>query len=417
LFGIFAKHDIPIAWPENTHAKNPGKSDMFTNLKKWKPVREVLQLNEVGRSILIRKKPLSEKTLERVYAGLIKFVAGGKDEFIVKYNSNRSDGTVWSGNSTEDPCPVISTQGRLALCTPEFMVNYHHSSSVNSVDDPCPTLTTKDKLAIANPQFISKYYSGKPEHKNISIDGPAGTIRTSDGQALVSPEFLQHYYGNGFTTGMGEPSPTIRTKDGAALVQPQFIMRDFTNGGNLSSIESPSGAVMPNPKQNLVSAEPFIVDQNFNNGPKGIDQPIGTIMASRKHKYIVNYLMNPQYMNSGGDVNKPCFTLIARMDKMPPYLVTAENGQVGIIIEETDSPMMVKIKEFMALYGLADIYMRMLFVDELLSIQGFPKGYKLAGNQSDQKKFIGNSVVPEVITAWAMALTDKLLIHQEKMVA
>lgn len=29
---------------------------------------------------------------------------------------------------------------------------------------------------------------------------------------------------------------------------------------------------------------------------------------------------------------------------------------------------------------------------------------KLEGNQSDQKKFIGNSVVPHVVTAWALAM-------------
>jgi DNA (cytosine-5)-methyltransferase 1 len=42
----------------------------------------------------------------------------------------------------------------------------------------------------------------------------------------------------------------------------------------------------------------------------------------------------------------------------------------------------------------------MLKVPELLKIQGFPSEYKLAGNQSDQKKFIGNSVVPHVVRAW-----------------
>ena len=34
-----------------------------------------------------KKKPLCEKTLERIYAGLIKFVAGGKENFPVKWNS------------------------------------------------------------------------------------------------------------------------------------------------------------------------------------------------------------------------------------------------------------------------------------------------------------------------------------------
>lgn len=67
---------------------------------------------------------------------------------------------------------------------------------------------------------------------------------------------------------------------------------------------------------------------------------------------------------------------------------------------------MVKIKQFMAMYGISDIKMRMLKVQELLKIQGFPADYHLHGNQTDQKKFIGNSVVPHVVEAWALAMAE-----------
>ena len=64
----------------------------------------------------------------------------------------------------------------------------------------------------------------------------------------------------------------------------------------------------------------------------------------------------------------------------------------GIAIFEDDSPMTRKIKEFMALYGIVDVRMRMLKVDELKRIMGFPTDYVLVGTQSEQKKFIGNAV-------------------------
>lgn len=54
----------------------------------------------------------------------------------------------------------------------------------------------------------------------------------------------------------------------------------------------------------------------------------------------------------------------------------------------------------MAANNIIDIKMRMLTVNELLQIQGFPKDYVLKGSQTDQKKFIGNSV--EVTTAMKM---------------
>jgi len=60
----------------------------------------------------------------------------------------------------------------------------------------------------------------------------------------------------------------------------------------------------------------------------------------------------------------------------------------------------------MAMYGIYDIKMRMLRIDELLKIQGFPNNYILLGNQTQQKKFIGNSVVPIVVTRMAEALIN-----------
>ena len=50
---------------------------MFGRLEKWRPVKEILDFSDEGTSIF-REKPLAEKTMERIYAGLIKFVAGGQ---------------------------------------------------------------------------------------------------------------------------------------------------------------------------------------------------------------------------------------------------------------------------------------------------------------------------------------------------
>ena len=74
FFGIFAKKNLPIVFPEPTHCKG-GRQDMFSRLEKWKPVKDVLDFSDEGTTIF-REKPLAEKTLERIYAGLIKFVAG-----------------------------------------------------------------------------------------------------------------------------------------------------------------------------------------------------------------------------------------------------------------------------------------------------------------------------------------------------
>lgn len=363
FFGIFAKKGLPIIFPEQTHCK-AGASDLFGTMPKWKPVREVLDFEDEGKSIFTREKPLSEKTLERIYAGLIKFVAGGKDAFIVKYNS-------------------MSQRGKYVP---------------PSIDEPCPTVATQGRLALASVAFLSKQFSVMPDSKNISVNEPAGTITTIDHHAFVSV-----CYGNGFNTSCESPASTLTTKDKLSLVQASFIDMQYGNG-KPSSIETAAGTVTTNPKHHLVTVKPWIMDTNFGNVGSSIDDPSRVITANRKH----HYLMNPQFASAGGSVDSPCFTLIARMDKMPPYLVATESGNIAIEIYKSDSPMTVKIKEFMALYNIVDIKMRMLKIQELLLIMGFPEDYVLIGTQSDQKKFIGNAVEVTVARCWCEALCESL---------
>ena len=339
FFGIFAKKGLPIVFPEPTHSKEPQKT-LFNDLKRWKPVKDVLDLEDEGLSIFARKKALSEKTLERIYAGLVKFVAGGKDAFLVKWNSMNRKGI------------------------------YH----APSIDEPCPTVATQNRLGVATVQFLSKQYSGHPDSKNTSIEEPAGTITCIDHHAFVSA-----YYGNGHNHPIDEPAPTLTTKDRLSLITSQFLGMQYGNG-TPASIEVPANTVTTNPKFNLVTVKPC-------------------------KSY---YLMNPQFASAGGSIERPCFTLIARMDKMPPYLVATETGDVAINVYDTDTPMTVKIKEFMALYGIVDIKMRMLNIHELKRIMGFPDSYVLVGTQADQKKFIGNAVEVNMARVLCEALCRSL---------
>ena len=365
FFGQFAKRGLPIVFPVQSYAKNGDEGGMFHQYKKWKPVREVLDLQDEGSSIFMKKKPLCEKTLERIFAGLVKFVAGGKkkyEDFILKYNSMNKSGH-YRPVPTDEPCPVVATQNRLGYV----------------------------KL-----NFLSKQFSGDPASKNQSVDKPAGTITCVDHHAFVTA-----YFGNGFNSSIESPSPTVTTKERHALVsvdlnEPmpdvpldkvtiqtnQFLANEYSGGGQVGSIETVNPAVLCNPKQKLVSAD--------------------------------QYLMNPySFKSDGGSIENPCFTLIARMDKMPPYLISTEKGEMAIAIYEEDSPMTRKIKEFMAAYGIVDIKMRMLNIQELKRIMGFPEDYVLIGTQAEQKKFIGNAVEVNMSRVLCEALCMKLSEYQK----
>lgn len=391
FFGIFARKGFPIVFPQPTHCKG-GHKDMFGQLEKWKPVKDVLDFSDEGTSIF-REKSLAEKTLERIYAGLIKFVAGGKEAFMIKWNSMSRNGK-YQAPGIDEPCPVVSTQNRLGVAQVCFLSKQfsgHPESKNVSVEEPAGAITCKDHHA-----FISAYYGGK-DH-NSSVEVPAATLTTKDRLSFVSA-----HYGNGFNRSINEPSATVTTKDRFSLVSPYFIDQQYGNS-KPSSAEKPLGCITANPKYNLVKCCPWIMNTNFSNVGSSIEEPAQTITANRKW----HYLMNPQFNSAGGSVDNPCFTLIARMDKMPPYLVATETGRVAIEIYDTDSPMTRKIKEFMALYGIVDIKMRMLRIPELKKIMGFPEDYTLVGSQADQKKFIGNAVEVNMARVLCEALARKI---------
>lgn len=161
FFGIFAKECYSIAWPEPTHCKDGRPGDMFNPpLLKWNPVRPILNLSEHGQSIFNRKKPLSDRTYERVYNGLIKYIAGGKKAF----QSGRS--------------------GNKALAQPQFIDAHYGNGYSASIDDPLPTATCKDRFSIVSTSFFANEYSGGGQQ--TSIDDPAPSILTTPKQKLVT---------------------------------------------------------------------------------------------------------------------------------------------------------------------------------------------------------------------------------------
>ena len=389
FFGQFAKRDIPIVWPEPTHCKD-GSPDLFKQLHKWKAVKDVLDLKDEGTSIFTRKKPLSEKTLERIYAGLIKFVAGGKDKWLLKYNSVNGQTGKHVPPSVDEPCPTVPTKDRFNFVNPRFLCSYNFNDAGKDIQAPCPTLLTKDRLSLVSPFFMN-YYSSGGQHSDVN--NPAPAILANPKQRLVTCQFVDQQF------GQSKPAST----------------------------DQPLGAITANPKYNLVSCRPWVMNTNFGNVGSQIEEPAPVITANRKW----HYLMNPQFASPGCSVNDPCFTLIARMDKRPPHVVSPktvfnldkvpdfvkvdEVGNIFIEIYETDSPMMKKIKEFMAMYQIIDVLMRMLKIPELLRIMGFPEGYKLIGTQAEQKKYIGNAVEVNMARVLCEAIASK--IYQLKQVA
>lgn len=416
FFGMFARPDVPVVFPEPTHARNPEKTLFGDALKPWKPVREVLDLEDEGISIFGRKKDLVEATLRRILTGLYKFVAGGETAFLTKAFSGDPDGKC---SSIDKPAGTVTAKDHHQF----ILAYYGRNDSVHALDKPSPTIRTANTLSVVTAdrrwdetgcsRFITTYYKHGGAH---SLAAPAPTVPTKDRMSLISIKdekkaslFMDNQYGTGVPSSAEEPAHTIGTVPKVKPVRIHFLDNQYGNS-RCSSIEQPAGTVTTNPKQCLVEA---------------VKEPCQVITDNRKWHYLVN----PQFTCPGNSIDEPCPTVIARQDKKPlslaevktagrlPAFIKEDGDELVYEIYSTDSDTMKQIKLFMCLYGIVDITMRMLRIKELKLIQGFPEDYILCGTQEEQKKYLGNAVVTIMAKVWCEAIVTELFKRTTTAVA
>ena len=225
--------------------------------------------------------------------------------------------------------------------------------------------------------FIVRYNGGNLTDKCITTKKPLGALLTANTYSLVHPLFLSSYYGNS-QKGQGihrleDPCNTIPTKDTFALHHLQYAY-----GKSIySDMNQPAGTITKVPKQELVTTQ---------------------------------WLYDTQFDRVGNSIKKPAPTVIARQDKKPLYMATAKNNSEvdNSIWKEDDAFIVMLLKTFMREHGITDVKIRSLFVNELSGIQGFPKDYKFIGGETNAKKFIGNSVCPDIAEALANEIINNL---------
>lgn len=333
-FAIFAKHGLPIVWPEATHARNPSKDpSIFGSLQPWKPVREVLDLWDEGHSIFTRKtntkikkqfrKDLEETTLERIYAGMVKHVAGGSEAFLVKHMGNNEHTGINNGKSLDEPCITVTCQPRLYLAQPLFLSKYYGGkpeSRNTSIGDPCGTVTTENRCAMISANLLVKNYSGEPESKSIPVEQPAGSLTTKDSHSLLTANFITRSNGGDpkdRVTDIGAPLNSLTTMPNQSLVSASFLTQ--RNGGKPEdrsvSLDGPARTLTASGgNQDIVSVvgSEFLDQQYGMSKPASVDQPAGALTANPKlnlvqtEQFMVNYYSGGSQSES---INNPAIGL------------------------------------------------------------------------------------------------------------
>ncbi len=168
-YAIFRCDGKPIVWPEATHNR-----DGNDGLEKWIPASTVLDFTNTGKSIFNRKKPLADKTLNRIARGIQKFVA-------------------------ESDAPFVFEAGNQKVAS--FLTKFYKSGIGQSLDEPLHTITTSAGHFGLVSLVLTKDVS--PEH---------------EAKSSWAKNFIIEYYGRGLGQSVDEPLHTIVTKDRFALV-------------------------------------------------------------------------------------------------------------------------------------------------------------------------------------------------------
>lgn len=208
-YAVFRRDGKAIVWPEPTHGKGG-----VGGLKQWEPIYKYLDLQDFGKSIFGRKKPLAENTMKRIARGLEKFVFNNPEPFIIKVTHKYNQ---FRGHSMHEPLQTITTVNDAALVTP-YIMQIGQTGFVKdrnrSIEEPMSTAVTKNEHCLINP-IVIQYHSEttKTGVRGQQVTDPIQTIDTSNRYGLVI-SYLTKFYKSGTGQNLKEPIHTITTSPG-----------------------------------------------------------------------------------------------------------------------------------------------------------------------------------------------------------
>lgn len=398
----------PIAWPEPTHTRNGSTRSLFDRATSpWRTAAECIDWSLPAKSIFDRKKPLAEKTLKRIAAGIVRYVLRSAKPFVVSLTHHGGERT----HDLDNPLPTVTAanRGELALVAPT-LIKYHsgderRATRGQSVEEPLRTVDTENRFALVAPMIAPMKSWGGGGNDARSADEPMRTITASKrGEyALVAPTLV----------GIGGPA----------------------YAGNPAAITAPLGAVTTENHRALVAATLVQTGYGEREGqePRALDvrQPLGTVVAGGQKHALCAALLTKHFGGVvGQEITAPASTITAtdhhalttatldgtpdRREQVRAFLISyyGADGKPETQKQSLEQPLgTVTTRDRFALvmvngvaHEITDIATRMLAPRELFAAQGFRTTYDLSGlTKTQQIQLCGNSVCPPVAEALVRA--------------
>lgn len=203
---IQARRGMDPVWPEPTHDES-----------NYIPASEIIDWDLEGTSIFGRKKPLAEKTIKRIAAGIEKFCGDWAEPFLcMLYGTG-------TARSIHRPLPTVTSGGgrgggHIGLC--QFILQQQSGGAPRPVSRPAPTISAKGAQSLVNACLIPFYGERNGQTpRTHSVKCPLPVIPATGNGKFGKIDFIIKYFGTGIAHPVTEPAPTVTTKDRIGLVQ------------------------------------------------------------------------------------------------------------------------------------------------------------------------------------------------------
>ncbi|MET8985910.1 DNA cytosine methyltransferase [Nonomuraea wenchangensis] len=320
------------------------------------PAAAAIDWNLPGQRIGDRAKPLADKTLARIKAGLEKYARPITLEAAGNTFERRPGVRTWP---VDGPLTTQTTTATKALAVPPLIVPAGGTwrNDAVSVADPMPTRTTRENDGIAIPPFIAELRGGSSVRP---INQPLATVATSGGHhGLVVPPLLVPVEGREGKEAVPATAPlrtqTARNETGLAWLP---FVAELRGGGS---------------------------------DARSVAEALATVTASGNHHGLVTpgaqidweTLLVPYYGNGNA---RPASEPIGALSTRDRYAVV--NGLAQI--------------------DLDDVLFRMLEPHEIGAAMAFAQDYVVLGNKREKVRQYGNAVTPPVAELIVSALVEAI---------
>lgn len=225
-----------------------------------------------GQRIGDRAKPLADKTVARIEAGLKKFA---RPLVVPAGGTWRNDAT-----SVTEPIPTRTTRENDDLAVPPLLipVEGRDGKEPGTANAPLRTQTARNETGLAWLPFMVKLRGGGDQNRALSAFDTLGTV-SADGNhhGVVTPPYLPDAFpamlmrnnssrsgpGGEHCTTVGEPARTLTTAGHQSLVTWEHLLVPYYGNGTARPVSEPVGTLSTRDRYALVTAPVDINDVLF----------------------------------------------------------------------------------------------------------------------------------------------------------